>query len=281
MALLLLTSTSAKDIPIAINFKDLEITNFVKMVSKIIDKNILLPVKVPGKVNFVSVKPIYKHEIYDLLNSILRSKGFTLIDSDNGYLEVVRGAESSQTSPSIVGSSMVNQIQTEIVGVKNLDAVLLLPQVKFLQSKYGKGIVSKKINALVLTDYPKNIKVIKQLVKKMDTKETRVVEFVKLKHASSMMALPKLIKIVTAQYDPKIASQKVELLQDEGSNTLIIIAKKTQVEVIKGYIKALDKNDEVAEERITIIALKKCRCRECCKNIECDHRRKTVQKRGT
>ena len=268
VSLVLVMSSWAKETPIEINFKDLEISDFIQMVSKITHKNILLSAQVPGKVNFVSVKPINKQEIYDLLISVLRSKGFTLVDSQNGYLEVVRGAESSQLSPVLLNAKGMNQIQTDIIGIENLDAALLLPQIKFLQSKYGKGIVAKNINAVVLTDYPKNLQAIKALIRKMDTNEAREVTFVKLQYASSAAVLPKLIKIVTAQYDPKIENQKVELLQDEGSNTLVVIAKKEQMKLINGYIEALDQKDEVAEERISIVSLKNSDAEAMAKTLE-------------
>ncbi len=58
--LLLVSLVFANQNKVEINFKNLEINEFVKMVSKISDKNILLNSKIAGKVNFISVKPIKK-----------------------------------------------------------------------------------------------------------------------------------------------------------------------------------------------------------------------------
>ena len=47
---------------ININFKDLKIPEFIKITSKIINKNILITQEIEGNVNFVSTKPINKNE---------------------------------------------------------------------------------------------------------------------------------------------------------------------------------------------------------------------------
>ncbi|MCH9812320.1 MAG: hypothetical protein K0U47_00045, partial [Epsilonproteobacteria bacterium] len=71
-----------------INFKDLKIVDFVKMVARITGKNILVGENVQGKVDFVSVKPVKKSQIYDLLVNVLNAKGFTIRDTRNGFLKV-------------------------------------------------------------------------------------------------------------------------------------------------------------------------------------------------
>ena len=74
--LLILTLTlSAREIEL--NFQNLEISDFVKMVAKITNKNILITTPLRGKVNFISVKPVNENEIYDILLNILQSKGYT------------------------------------------------------------------------------------------------------------------------------------------------------------------------------------------------------------
>jgi general secretion pathway protein D len=49
-------STSKNDPTININFKNLKIVDFVKMVAKITHKNILVDQKIKGTIDFISVK---------------------------------------------------------------------------------------------------------------------------------------------------------------------------------------------------------------------------------
>lgn len=72
-----------------INFNDLEIEEFIKISSKIINKNILLTSKIKGKVDFISNAPLYKEDLEKLVLYILESKGYTLIENKN-ILRVVK-----------------------------------------------------------------------------------------------------------------------------------------------------------------------------------------------
>jgi len=73
-----------------VNFRDLNVKDFVEMVSKITQKNILIEADLKGKVNFVSTKPIKKSALFSLANSILGGKGLTIIDQGE-YYKVVKG----------------------------------------------------------------------------------------------------------------------------------------------------------------------------------------------
>lgn len=268
LGIVLSTALHSGPTPVDINLQNLQITDFIKMVSKITNKNILITTNIPGTVNFVSSRTIYKEEVYELLQSVLNSKGFTLIDTKNGYLEVVRSTEASKVSPQLKTEQNLSQIQTDIIHVQYQNAAILLPQVKFLQSKYGRGIASVKSNALILSDFPSNLLAVRELISKLDLEQKNEVEFFPLQNASSSSVVPKLLKITTKIYDPKIENQKIEILDDEGSNTVIVIAKKDQIEVIKNYIVSLDKEDEVAEQKISIVPLKNSNAESVAKTLE-------------
>jgi len=241
---------------VEINFKDLRIDEFVKMVSKISDKNILLTSSIPGKVNFISIKPINKSQIYDLLISVLKNKGYTLIDSKSGYLQIVRSSDAAKESPPFRGESKLNQIQTDIVGIKNLSAAQMLTQVNFLLSKYGKIAVSKEANSLVITDYPKNLKSIRGLLSKLDSQKSMDIEFFTLENSKVTSVLPKIKSIAISLYNQKMPSQKVNLFADEGTNTLILVSRKKIIKQLLLHVKQLDKKDIVSQRTLHIVSLK-------------------------
>lgn len=241
---------------VEINFKDLKIDEFVKMVSKISDKNILLTTSIPGKVNFISIKPINKNEIYDLLISVLKTKGFTLIDSGSGFLKIIRSSNAARESPPFKGDSRLNQIQTDIIGIKNLSAAQMLSQVNFLLSKYGKLAVSKEANSLVITDYPSNLKSIRTLVGKLDFQKSMDIEFYTLQNSKVSTILPKIKSIATSVYNQKMPSQKISLFADEGTNSLILISKRKIIDELLLHVEKLDKKDEISLRSLHIVKLK-------------------------
>ena len=240
---------------VEINFKDLEIDEFVKMVSKISNKNILLTSEINGKVNFVSVKPIQKNQIYDLLISVLKNKGYTLVDSRSGYLQVVRSSEAVKESPPFKGESSLNQIQTDIVGIQNLSADQMLAQVNFLLSKYGKMAVSREANSLIVTDYPSNLKSIRDLISKLDSQKKMNIQFYELQNSKVSLVLPKMKNIAESIFNQKMPSQKVELFADEGTNTLILVSKQEIINELLAHVKSLDKKDVVSHRNLKIISL--------------------------
>ena len=241
---------------VEINFKNLQINDFVKMVSKISDKNILLNYNIPGKVNFISVKPIKKNQIYDLLISILKNKGYTLIDTRNGYFQVVRSSDAIRESPPLKTGGTINQIQTYILGIHNLSAIQILPQIRFLLSRYGKIAVSKEANSLIITDYLQNLKSVKELIGKLDSQKQKDIKFYTLVNSKVTSILPKIKSITNSIYNQKMPSQKVDFFANEGTNTLIIISNKKIIKDITFQIKKLDKKDEVSQRYLHIISLK-------------------------
>ena len=241
---------------IEINFKDLQIVDFVKMVSKVSDKNILLNYNIPGKVNFVSVKPIKKNQIYDLLISILKNKGYTLVDSHNGYFQVVRSSDAARESPPLKRGGVLNQIQTDIIGIHNLSAVQMLSQIRFLLSRYGKIAVSKEANSLIITDYPQNLKSIEALVGKLDSQKKKDIEFYILKNSKVTAVFPKIRSLANSIYNQKMPSQKVDIFADEGTNSLIIVSNKKIIKALLVYVKKLDIKDEISQRSLHVVMLK-------------------------
>jgi len=82
----LLSATSEKYVKV--NFRNLDIKDFVEMVSKISKKNILINDTLKGKINFVSTQPIKKTSLIPLANSILQNKGYTLVDQGD-FMQIV------------------------------------------------------------------------------------------------------------------------------------------------------------------------------------------------
>jgi len=49
-----------------VNFSNLEINDFIKLTSKITNKNILMNDKIVGTVNFISTTPVYDDELLSI-----------------------------------------------------------------------------------------------------------------------------------------------------------------------------------------------------------------------
>ncbi len=253
---------------ININFKDLKIKDFIKMVAKITNKNILISKNIKGTVDYVSVKPIKKDQIFNLLVNVLDAKGFTVRDTGDGFLKVISSADAPKSAPPSYGHSSISEVQTVVIPVKNLNVRTILRQVNFLLSRYGKIALSYENNSVVITDYPDNIKTIKNLINKLDHEKNSKVQFVILKNAQAKSVLPKIKSISNSMFDSKIDTQKVSIIDDEATNAIILSGNADNINQLIPLIRRMDKQNETVDKRIDIIHVKNADAAEIVKTLQ-------------
>ncbi len=264
-------STSAAESPgtVKINFKNLKIVDFINMVAHITGKNILIGQNVQGTVDFVSVKPVRKDKIYDLLVKVLATKGYTIRDTKDGFLQVIRSADAPKSAPPIYGDTDLPEVQTVVIPVENLNVRTILRQVNFLLSKYGKITLSYESNSVVVTDYPENIETIRNLIRKLDNGTVKPnAQFVKLHNADAKTVLPKAQKLANAMFDNKIQTQKISVFADDASNSIVLIGARKNVMRLIPKIRKMDKGNETVDKHMEIIYVKNADAAEIVKTLE-------------
>ncbi len=251
-----------------INFKDLKITDFIKMVAKITGKNILISKKVTGTVDYISVKPIKKSQVFSLLKNILVSKGYTLRDTGNGFLKVIKSSDASKSAPPMYGQSQIGEVETAIIPIENLNVRTILRQVNFLLSRYGKISLSNENNSIVVTDYPENIKTIKNIIRNLDKDRDNRVSFVTLQNAQAKSVYPKARQLVNAMFDNRIQTQRVTVFSDDASNSIVLVGNSENIARVMPFIKKMDKSDETVDKKMEIIYIKNADATEIVKTLE-------------
>ena len=236
---------------IELNFQNLDINDFIKMVAKITHKNILLTRNLSGKVNFISVKPVNEKEIYSILVNILRSKGYTLIE-DNGFLKVVRDYEAIRNAPPL--KSDINEFQTDIIKVKYTNINELYNQLIYFRSKYGKIIANKEKNLLIISDYPKNIEIMKKLILQIDKSNQKSTLFYTFKNIESSKIFYKFKQLSQTLYNPKVFHYTI--IDNSNENSIIIAGNKEILNNLKQLLIKLDKKPKTLSQQTKIITLK-------------------------
>ncbi len=234
---------------IEINFQNLNINDFIKMVAKITNKNILIPSSLRGKVNFISVKPIKREDLYNILLSILKTKGYTIINEGN-FLKIVRNSEALKEAPPL--NPKFYQIQTAIIPLNNISARDAYIQVSYLVSRYGKIVVNTNTNMLIVTDYPKNIKLIKEIVRKIDLQKQQHIKSINLQYITPKDAIKKLQDIANTMFNVKV--KKFKIIPNE--NTLIFVGPKDVVNTLYQNAKLLDIKPKPTNQITKVITLK-------------------------
>jgi len=248
---------SANEETININFKNLKITDLIKITSKIINKNILITQKINGKVDFISNKPLKKSEIVNVLTYVLESKGYTLIDND-GILRIVRINDASKYNMPVVNKYSKNtyQMVTEIFPVHNENVDYVSSKIRHLLSKSAKLVTDKQSNSIIVTDFSTNIKTIKNVIRLISKNNQKYIKTVKLKNISASTIIADLKSIAKTIYNEKVLKEKVDILLNKDTNSIMFVGKKSNVQYMVNYVKTMDKNGSLVEKTVKVMYLK-------------------------
>jgi len=236
---------------INVALQNLNIDDFVKMVAKIINKNILISQSIPGTVNLISNAPVFKDEILNILIAVLDTKGFTLVE-DRGFLKIVRSAQAVQSNLAVVSKSQ-SMMHTAAVECKNSEVDATAARIRQFSSPSGKIITIKETNTMLISDFPDNVERMKEITKIIDQESTVQLEaeFIKLENAKASKIIEDLGKISKSLINQTAPGNKVEILKDDGTNSIIIVANKENMEQLKVYVKQFDtKNAQEVKTRI-------------------------------
>jgi general secretion pathway protein D len=240
---------------VQLNIDNMDIDEFIRMVAKIDNRNILIPLNVRGKINYISKKPIPKKNIFHLLQMILKDRGFTIIDSNKGYYIVSRISDAHKDSPDIKQYSYEDIIHTAFIKINNIDVAKISALVKNFLSRSGKLLISQETNSLVVTDLPENINTVRHLVKKLDYRTDTITEFVELKYTKASEVFTDLNAISKVIFDPKIEEEKVSIFKNDGTNVITLIGKKEMVKKMMTYIYRFDQPDKMSKQNIYFVKL--------------------------
>ncbi len=238
-----------------LELQDVKIEDFIKMVGKVVGKNILLSQPIPGTLNFVSSTPIYKDELMDILISVLSKKGFTII-RDGSFLKIER-ANTAVKKNLPVGYSKDSLMRTEFITVANENVDVIAAKVRQFLSEGGKLLTIKETNSMIVSDYPDNIAILKKVIQKVEAKAhgRRDVEFIILKNAKASRIATSVSSIAKSVINQKVASNKVDVLSDDATNSIILMASKKNIRILRPIVERLDAKDDASIQRITVLPL--------------------------
>ena len=238
-----------------ISIQNSTLSEFIEMVAKITDKNILIDGELKGKITFISRKPIKKSSVMTLVNSILKSKGYAIIDQGEFY-KVVKGsvaaAEGLDVSSSVEGDTM----KTVLFPLKNTNAAVIRAKIKPLLHKNAKIISFKENNILSITATPRSLQSISKIINAIEKKGVKKSYVLKLNHASVKDVFPNAVNMSKNIFPKTIESEKVNILKDDSTNSLILVGKSENIRRMTAYIKIMDKRGELQTQKMYVIYLK-------------------------
>ncbi|TGK35022.1 type II secretion system protein GspD [Leptospira gomenensis] len=253
------------------NWRDTELNDFLKGMSAILKKNILLDESLKGKkITIISQKEIPIKNAFVFMKSVLESLGFGVVEEPD-LISIVKIKDALARSPVVrVGKDLIPENEvgdyrtiTQIIPVENVKPEELEPILKRLTSPNTDVIVYKNTNTIVLSGSAADINKLLTLVTELDLKledtapgsvsSAGDVHIYTLEHSEAEKIAATLVKLdnpvvqseditpekrAQGQAPPK--AEKIKAVGHKESNSVIVTATNSEWNEIRKIIKVLD-----------------------------------------
>jgi len=263
---------------VVLNFDNADIETVIQAASEIVGFNYVLAPDVRGKVTVQTSGRIAQEEVFGVLLAILEVQGFTAVKSGNLYKIVrIEGAR-ERAVPTIVGPTAdpnrtTDEIITQIVPIKYSSVADLSALLRPLISTRGTLIAHRETNVLIITDAASNVTRLLDIIRLVDVQVAQEeLQIIPISYADAGELAAILTQLFAsgrvrfaapgtppapapvapptpgvpqpaAPGQPSAGAERAPLiLPERRSNSLIVHAKKHEVETIKRLVTQLDVN---------------------------------------
>ena len=224
------------------NFKDADITQIAEAVSAATGKNFIIDPRVRAQVTMLSSTPMSPDAFYQAFLSILQVHGFVALPAGK-VIKIVPDANARQYPsndlPDHVSSSS-DEIVTQVIAVKSVNAAQLVPILRPLIPQYGHLAAYPASNILIISDRANNVNRIMRIIERIDQVGDADVEIVPLQNASAT----EVVRVINSLYQQQAATEGAasgfKLVADERSNSILLSGEKDSRLRIRVLIAHLD-----------------------------------------
>lgn len=156
-----------------LNVRDADIRAFIADAARVTGRTFVVDGRVQGRVTVVTERPLSRAEYFEIFLSTLRANGLIAIPLQNGSYRI-QPVEGAATQPSPIGSRGVanNQLVTEVVRLRYIDAAGAVETLRPLVSAQGSVTANRNANSLVIVDFADNVRRVRALVQSIDRDAT-------------------------------------------------------------------------------------------------------------
>jgi len=254
---------------VQLDFNDAELTTIIDAISRMTGRNFIYDDRVRGKVTIKSPTRISREQAYAVFESVLQVKGFTTVETPGGALKIipVRDAKQSdiETTKTAQMPPNTDRFVTRLIPLQYIDADSITNTLKPLVSKDGSIDAYVPTNMVILTESATNIRRILAIMEAIDVEAYQdELAIFKIKHADAGTLADQVSEIYGAEVSStpgrtsssrrtsrtSTANQpagsggaghdKVRLITDERTNSVIAMAPRTQMQDVRKLIERLD-----------------------------------------
>lgn len=261
---------------ITLNFKDAELNAVVQFISEVTGKSFILDAdqRQWGRVTLISPLQVTADEAYEIFQSMLNIKNFTIVPSGRVY-KIVQTQLASQTTVETVRDFAApgDRVVTRIIPLQHVDVNEIVQVISPLVTKGSPVIAYPATNTLIVIDSHANIERLLEIIRSLDVETVdTVLEIIPMRFASADTMAKNLAQVVAdrsrqvrrrapargqAQVQQvQTEAAGVKIIPDSRTNALIVIADPTTMADIKAMIHALDVEIPKGSGKINVYYLK-------------------------
>nr|WP_319395416.1 type II secretion system secretin GspD [uncultured Desulfobacter sp.] len=250
---------------VSMDFNDVDIGVFIKFISKLTHKNFVVDTKVRGKVTIISPEKISVDEAYKVFESVLDIYGFATVDTGS-VVKIIPAADARgdnvDTRMARAAEQTSDKLVTRIIPLTYASSDELKSLLSPMLAKGSLLLSHADSNMLIATATLASIDRLLKLIQTIDVEGVgRKITILPIKYADAEKMVANLTKIYSAK-TRKVSSRKkssndfsVEMVADERTNSIILLASEQESAQITALVEALDKEVPKGEEKIRVYYL--------------------------
>ena len=225
----------------SLNFVDADIESVIAAIGDYTNTTFIIDPRVKGTINLTSEKPLSKAQAFQLLTSVLRLHGYSVVNA-NGYSKVVPEADAKLQGGSVQSQNGArgDQIVTQVFHLNYESSANLVNVLRPLISPNNTINANPGNNTLVITDYADNLLRLSKIISALDSPASSELEVVPVRNAIASDVAAMVNKLQETSGAPNDAG-RVNLLVDTRSNSIIVRApSEARANLTKSLIAKLD-----------------------------------------
>lgn len=259
---------------VTLDFRNVEIAEFVKTVSKITGRNFLIDQGIRGTVTILGPTAVPISEVWRIFHSVLEVKGLAVTRVGSLYKIIQRREIKNANAPVLIGRASPGISDEPVIQIVPLEYGSAEDAVNFLKNFVGKNgqvFSHGPTNTLVMIDEAVNIDKMLRLLKEIDSpRQEEKIEFIALEHLAAKEAIEMLNGIMQSNAtDAKTrrrisrrgggsqaaADAGLRMVADERLNRVIMIGPADEVAAAKELLNELDKPVPLGNDLIRVYPL--------------------------
>ncbi|QJQ32248.1 type II secretion system secretin GspD [Sphingomonas lacunae] len=233
-----------------LNVRDADIRAFIADAARVTGRTFVVDGRVQGRVTVVTERPLNRAEYFEIFLSTLRANGMIAIPLPNGSYRI-QPVDGAAAQPSRLGTAgaAANQLVTEVVRLRHIDATQAIETLRPLVSAQGSVTANRNANSLVVVDFADNVRRIRALVASID-RDASATRLVHLRNAGAREIAASLQQLGAGQAGANgaPATGAVTVAAFDSSNSIAIRGDAAAVERFAALANELDQRSASSAE---------------------------------